>query len=117
MRFAGATPIANATSLTLQVRPATHQPGGHVLQARQLNLQLAFVALGARGEYVQDQAGTVGHGHAQMSFQIALLSRAQGLVEDDAVGARGLDHGFNFIGLAAADEQRRIWRPALGNDA
>jgi hypothetical protein len=43
--FARATTGADATLLALQVAPAADEPGGHVLQPRQFNLQLAFVAL------------------------------------------------------------------------
>ena len=56
-----------------------------VLQPRQFDLQLAFVALRAGGEDVEDQRGAVGNRHAQVLLEVALLRRRQSLVEDDAV--------------------------------
>ena len=59
LRFARATAQADAAALALQVRPAPHQARRQVLQARQFDLQLALVALRARGEDVQNDAGAV----------------------------------------------------------
>src|SRR6185437_984061 len=44
---------------SLQVAPHPGQPGIRVLHLGQLNLELGFVGLGARGEDVEDQLGAI----------------------------------------------------------
>ena len=73
LRFAGAAAPADATALTLQVRPAAHQPGAQVLQARQFDLQLALVTSRTLREDLEDEEGAVVNRHAGMTFQISLL--------------------------------------------
>ncbi|KAG0757703.1 hypothetical protein G6F22_019874 [Rhizopus arrhizus] len=58
--FAGAAHPDTAT-LTLQVAPHARQARGQMLQLRQLDLQLAFVALCAQGEDVQNEGNAVHH--------------------------------------------------------
>ena len=41
-----------------------------MLQLRQFDLQLAFVALRALGKNIQDQAGTVDHAAFQLLFRL-----------------------------------------------
>ena len=74
------------------------------------------MALGAVGEDVQDQAGAVGDGAAEMLFEVALLSRAQGLIEDDAMRRGRGYQGLDLVGLAAADEERRVGGAATRDD-
>ena len=81
LRLAGATAHADAAALALQVRPAPHQSGGEVLQPGQLDLQLALVAAGTLGEDFQNQQRAVIDRHPQVALQIALLGRAERLVE------------------------------------
>ncbi len=75
--FAGAAQADRTTALALQVGPAAHQARGHVLELRQLDLQLAFGAARALRKDVQDQAGAVDHAALQRTLQVALLDRAQ----------------------------------------
>ena len=63
-----------------------------MLQLGQLDLQLAFVALGAQREDIQDQRDPVDHAQVEQPFQVALLGRRQGLVEQHDVGQQGLGH-------------------------
>ena len=83
--------MTDATALTLQVAPAPHQARGEVLQPCQLNLQLALVALGACREDLEDQHGAVGHRHAEMALEVALLRRRERLVEQHGLGTMALD--------------------------
>ncbi len=73
--LARAAAHAGAAGLPLQVRPAPHQPGADVLQPRQLDLQLAFVAAGALGEDLQDQQRAVVDRKAEVALEVALLRR------------------------------------------
>ena len=58
LRFAG-TAEPDAAFLPLEVGPAAGQAGGHVIELRQLDLQLAFRALCALGEDIEDQARAI----------------------------------------------------------
>ena len=102
--------------LPLQVRPAAHQPGAEVLQPRQLDLQLALVAAGALREDLQDQQRAVVDRQLHVALEVALLRRAERLVEQDFGGAGLLGQHLDLVGLAAADEQRRVGRLALAGD-
>ena len=115
--LARAATAADTAHLPLQVGPAPHEARGHVLQARQFHLQLALMAARALGEDLQDQQGAVVDRHLQMAFQIALLGRAQGLVEQHFLGTVHLGEHADFVGLAAAHEQRRIGHLALAGQA
>jgi hypothetical protein len=86
------------------------QARGLVLQPGQLDLQLALVALSALGEDVEDEARAVGHWHAEMALQVALLRRAESLVEDHAMGTGGGHQRLDLVGLATAHKKRRIGR-------
>ncbi len=105
--FAGAAQADGATALTLQMRPATHQPRGHVAQLRQFHLQLAFVAARTLREDVQDQPGAVDHTPLQIPLQVALLARRQGVIDQHQIGAGGLGCGLDLFQLAATDQGRR----------
>ena len=99
------------------MRPATDQTGGEILQARQLDLQLAFMAACTLGEDFENQQGPVVDRQAKLALEIALLGRAQCLIEQDFLGAIGLGQQANFFGLARTHEKRRIGRLALAGQA
>lgn len=105
--FAGAAQADGATALTLQVRPASYQPRGHVTQLRQLHLQLAFVAARTLREDVQDQPGAVDHTPLQIPLKVALLAGRQGVVDQHQIGTGGLGCGLDLFQLAATDQGRR----------
>ena len=48
-----------------------------------------------------------------MSLQIALLRRAQTLIEQYFGGTQLLRHQLDFVGFAAADKQCCVWRPSF----
>ena len=77
-------------------------------QLGQLHLQLAFMAVGTLGKDVQDQAGAVNHPPPQCTLQVALLHRAQRMVDQDQVGFGGVGSGAHFFQLATADQDRRV---------
>ena len=113
--FAG-TAQADTALLPFQVGPAADQAGCQVLQLGQLDLQLALVALGALGEDVENQAGAVQHAHVQAFFQIALLGRRQGVIEDDDFNLLGQAGLGDLVGLAGTDEIGGVGAGALGGD-
>ena len=115
--FARAAQADRAAALALQVGPAADQARGHVLQLGQLDLQLAFVAAGALGEDFQNQQRAVVDRQADGALQIALLHRAQRLVEQHLLRTLSLGQQADFLCLSAADEQGRIGGLALAGQA
>ena len=79
-----------------------------MLELRELDLQLAFGALRALREDVEDQADAIDDAALERALEVALLRAGQRVIEDDEVGVgRGAPRG-DFVDLAAAGEQRRI---------
>ena len=115
--FTGAATGADAAALSFQVRPAAHQPGTEVLQPGQFHLQLTLVAPCPLGEYLQDQQGAVVDRQLHVTFQVALLGRAEALVEQYFARSDVGGEHFDLVGLAAAHEQRGVWRLALAGDS
>jgi hypothetical protein len=79
-----------------------------MLKLRKLHLDLAFVALGALGENIQDEAGAINDPYLQMPLKITLLGRRQGVVEDDDVDLLAHDGISHFSSLARPNEQGGI---------
>ena len=116
LSLAGAAAHADAAALALQMAPAAHQARSQVLQPGQFDLKFAFVALCAGGEDLENQRSAVSHRHAQHALEVALLRRRDGLVEQHGVSLVGIHQQLDLVGLAGADEQRRIGRGAAGDD-
>ena len=108
--LAGAAAVADATALPLEVAPAPHQTCREVLQTRQFHLQLAFMALRTFAEDLENQHRAVGHGHTEMTLQVALLRGRQGLIEQHHFGAFRFDQGLDFVGLSRANEECCVGR-------
>ena len=69
------------------------------------------------GKNLQDQQVAVVDRKLQHAFEVALLRRAQRLIEQ-YLHSSGLGRqGFDFVGFALAYEQRRVRRLALAGDA
>lgn len=68
------------------------------------------------GENFKYQQGPVVDGQLQVALKITLLGRAQGLVKQYFRCADLLGQHLDFVGLAAADKQCRVRRPAFAGD-
>src|SRR5690606_32463740 len=77
-------------------------------------LQLAFVSPRALREDIQNQAGAIEHAALEGALQVALLTRREGMVEDDQIGFFSLDLVAQRLDLAAANEVLGT-QPAAGN--
>jgi hypothetical protein len=108
LRFARPAQADGTTALAVEMGPAAHQARRHVAQLRQLHLQLAFVRARALRKDVEDQPGAIHHAARQRLLQVALLHRAQAVVDQHQVGAGGFAQVARFLQLAAADEQGRV---------
>ena len=114
LRFAR-TAQADTAFLALEVSPRANQPRRQILQLRELDLQLAFVAAGALREDIENEAGAIDHTPIQRLLQIALLRRRERVIENDEFDVVRFARETQFFGLAAADEHLGIGaRPAAG---
>src|SRR5262249_47195018 len=112
------TPGPDATAAG---HPATGLPGQrftpaaqsrqHVLHLRQLDLGLAFLALGVLSEDVQDQRGPVDDLDLHDAFQLPQLAWRQLAVADHRVRPGRRDQFGQLAGLARTHVGRRV-RPA-----
>jgi hypothetical protein len=85
----------------------------HVLELRQLHLQLGFAAAGMAREDVEDELGAVDDVEVEDLFQIARLRRRQRVVEDHEVGAVVAAKRPQLVDLALADERAHVRFAAL----
>ena len=93
--------------------PVPRQPRQQILQLRQLDLQLAGLAVRTSRKDVEDQLAAVDDLDLGFRLQIALLCGRQGVVENNHVSAEVVRQRANFLDLAAADEGCRMNTPHL----
>jgi len=70
-----------------------------------LDLKTAFPGLRSRAEYFQDQRGAVENLGGPGFFQIALLHRAQLMINNDEAGLVDPHQGGDFINLASSNQR------------
>ncbi len=108
---------ATARLLAHQVAPHAPEPGQHVLELCQLDLQTPLVRRGVHAEYVENECRPVYDldGLSQGLLEVGLLRGGELVVEDHHVGARAPHAGHELLDLALADEGARNRRvQALG---
>ncbi len=111
------SPGPDATGLLAQRGTAAAQAGQAVAQQGQLHLRLALGAARVLGEDVEDDRGAVDGGAAEELLEVPVLRRGQVVVEHDGVGVEALAQRGDLLGLAAADEGRRVGSVAPLHDA
>ncbi len=89
-------------------RPSSGEPGQHVLQLRQLYLQLALAAARVAGKDVENQLGAIHHPHRQCVFKIPELGGGEVVIEEDQRGLGRFRDCGNLFHLAFADQRGRI---------
>jgi hypothetical protein len=87
-----------------------------MLQLGEFDLQLAFMGTGALREDIENQTGTVEHAALQRALQIALLTWAQGMIEQDELGVVLEYRRADFLELAGTYEMLRISGDALAEN-
>src|SRR3569623_1124662 len=95
---------ADAALLPFQMGPAAHKARGQVDELGEFHLQLSFEGCGALGKNVEDETGAIQCATFHQLFDIALLSRRQGVIEDHHLRLELFHLNADFLGLAAADE-------------
>ena len=68
------------------------------------------------GKYLENEQSPVIDRQLQMPLQVALLRRAQSLVEQNLCSANLLRQHFDFVSFTAANKQGGVWCPALAGD-
>ena len=84
---------------------------------RQLDLQATLAGVRALAEDLEDQHRAVGDGDAEMALEVALLRGRKRLVEQHRLRAVAEHERLDLVGLAGADEERRVGRLAAADDA
>src|SRR3954471_1769958 len=87
--------------------PLPCQSGQQVLQLRQLNLQLSFVAVRALSKDVENELAAIDDSHVERRFEIALLRRGQVFIKDHQIGAQIFEARLNLLDFSPADKRRR----------
>ena len=104
LRLAGATHESQPAALPLKVRPGPHQPRALIAERRHFHLQHPLAGGGAIAEDLQDQPGPVQKLDPPGLFQIALLHRAHGAIDQHQLDLGGRDGRAQFFQLALAKE-------------
>ena len=79
-----------------------------MLELSQLDLQFTLMSSGSLREDIQNQASAIQHTAFKEFFEVALLTRTQGMVEDDHVALPFLYRCADLLQLAAADVEAGI---------
>src|SRR6185312_2623718 len=111
--LARAARLAERAALALEVGPAAHQARGEVLEARELDLELALVGTRALREDVEDEVGAIVDRHGgialgERALEVADLRGGQRIVEDHDVRAVLDGRRLDLLDLSGARERRRI---------
>ena len=91
--------------------PGAHKTRALIGQPRQFDLKLALARAGSAGEDFKDQAGPVDDLTIDSLFQIALLHRRQGVINDNDIHFQTLGQGLDLLDLALAEQHRGHKRP------
>ena len=86
LRLARTTRTDEAAGLLAELVALAAQPRQLVAQLGQLDLGLAFLAVGVLREDVEDHGGAIERGTTEVALEVALLCRGQLVVEHDGVG-------------------------------
>ena len=78
------------------------------MQLRQFDLELALSCAGVPGENVEDKLGAIDHAPLDNFFDIALLRRAEIVIEKEDVGIYRSGGASDFFELARTDQRGRI---------
>jgi hypothetical protein len=107
LSFTGTARTDPATELR-HFYAAAGQPRQHVLQLRQLYLQLAFPGARVPRKNIEDELSTIDHPSLHDSFNISLLRCGEIVIEEKKIGVDGCGGAGDFFKLSRADQSRRI---------
>jgi hypothetical protein len=119
--LARAARLAERAALAFQVSPPAHEARRQMLEARELDLQLAFVRASALREDIEDDVGAVvdldgGVAFRERALEVAHLRGRQLLVEDHDVGVVQHERLLDLLDLAGTREGGGIGTIAAAAD-
>ena len=110
------SPCADATSEAAELHSSSPEPGEPVSMLSQFDLDPALAARSVLGEDVENQRNPVYDIAFEHLLQVALLSRAQFVVENDHIDIECLGLLGQLGGFSATYEQARVRTPPLDQD-
>src|SRR5690606_19731580 len=96
------------TPLPLKVSPTPDQPSRLIVEMSKFDLQPPFIGRCTFSENFEDQAGAINYLNRCRLFQIALLHRAEGIVDDDQFSLLCLCKRGDAFHLPATEQRRRL---------
>jgi hypothetical protein len=105
--FTGAS-RANAAAKLRHFNAVSCQARHHVVQLRQLDLQLAFPGSRVPRKDVEDELRAIDHPPLDNLFDVALLGWTEVVIEQEHVGIDGSGSARNFLEFAGAYQSCRI---------
>ena len=105
--FARTAHDPEAAPLTFQVGPGPDQPRAFIGQPGQLDLKPSLPRPGAPGEDLEDQSGSVDDLGLPGLFQVALLDRRKGVIDDDDIALTELHQIADLLDLAPTKQGPR----------
>ncbi|MGY4332902.1 hypothetical protein ACVWWG_007319 [Bradyrhizobium sp. LB7.2] len=106
LRLAGTAHESKAAALALEMGPGADETRALVVEMRELDLERAFLGLGAAAEDLQNEARAVEHLGLQFLLEIALLDRCQRAIHHHELDIEALDQPGHLLDLALADVSR-----------
>jgi hypothetical protein len=100
---------AKTAALALEVGPRADQPRSLVRKRRQLDLQAALMSVCAGAEDFEDQTGPIDDLRLPAFFEVALLHRAEGTIDDDDPDPVFADQFAEIFEGPAAQQAVRPW--------
>ena len=87
---------------------ASRQARQHVLQLRQLYLQLTFAGAGVPGKDVEDELSAVDYAALDNSFYVALLGSSEVVIEEEKVSVYRCSRACDLFQFARANQCRGV---------
>ena len=106
LRLARTAHESEAATLAFKMGPGSHQARTLVVEMGELDLERAFLGLGAAAEDFQDEPGAVEHLGVQLLLEIALLDRRQRAIHHHQLDVEALGQRGDLLDLAFADVSR-----------
>src|SRR4051794_17913277 len=111
LRFARTSEEAEATTLALEMGPASDQTTGLIVEMGKLDLQAALGCRCPLAEDLQDETRSIDHLGANFVFQVLLLDRSKRRIDDQQPGAAVFRKPRDLLDLALSEERCRADRP------
>ena len=96
---------ADAAAELRHLNAASGESRQHVVQLSELHLQLTFSGSRMLGKNIEDQLRSIDHSPLNNLFDIALLGRAEIVIEEQDIGVDRSGGSSNFLELASADQR------------